>query len=172
MGLGRRASFSHPSYHMVGGRGGRAGGRGGQLSSFHAFRASLPAPLPKASAQLCCPGEVQASLSHMLQLARVNASSPTLKTVGPPLPAATGSWGRGGRRYSLPADEGWGLISHTCWQGWQSYAPFKRVSSNMLPRSGAGSAFQNSAAGEGQGQLSHSLDPRGAFAACSRWGKG
>lgn len=170
MGLGRRASFSHPSYHMVG------GGVGSPP-----FMPSGPAYLhPCQKRQLNCAAQVKCR-PHSLTCCSWRGSMPVLPLSRPwghpsHQPPAAGV-GEGGGILSLVHSTtwqmgGWGLISHTCWQGWQSYAPFKRVSSNMLPRSGAGSAFQNSAAGEGQGQLSHSLDPGRAFAACSRWGKG
>lgn len=44
-----------------------------------------------------------------------------------------------------------------------------RVSSSMLPRSGAGPALPHSAAGEGQVQFSHSCVPRASSLACLRW---
>ena len=40
------------------------------------------------------------------------------------------------------------------------HAPFTRASSTMLPRQVAGSAIPGAAAGEGQGQLTHSHDPK------------
>lgn len=57
--------------------------------------------------------------------------------------------------------DGWVQLSSRFHRPGSPCALTNRVSSSMLPRSGAGPALPHSAAGEGQVQFSHSCDPRG-----------
>lgn len=77
-------------------------------------------------------------------------------------------------RASLPhpchllVDKWWDQLFHTHISG-QAHLPTTRVSFTMLPRGGSGTTISNPKAGEGQGQLSCSHDPRAIFLAWSRW---
>lgn len=83
----------------------------GWFYCFLVFRVASPTPSPSGPVLLCCPGEVQESLSWALQLVRDRDSNLALMTLGPAFQTTTGELGWEHFFFAHMAEEGWDQIS-------------------------------------------------------------
>lgn len=140
------------------------GGRGGHISLTHATALLMrevsgvalllfrPVPLQTGSVLVCTPGKMQHPLSHVLQLVRGRASSPSLGTTELAL-LPDNEWGENTFSSPTPPQDrhGWGIVSSPALMpsGLDHLQPPKRVSSTVLFRQGTGPILPSVTASEG-----------------------